>query len=166
MVIDSDKRALTQIIINLVNNAIKFTDAKLGQGDPQPASRRSAAGHRVCRHRHRRLSIRAEDQSKLFQAFSQLDSTSTRHAEGAKPGPVPVPEPGQPPGRQAVLPQRIWRWQHLHPRPARKALILSSKKNARVPCGTGRQSNLRRSIGGDSFNILPNMLRCNTVEIP
>ncbi|UUZ47208.1 hypothetical protein LP420_27590 [Massilia sp. B-10] len=53
MVIDSDKRALTQIIINLVNNAIKFTDARLGQGDPQPASRRSAAGHRVCRHRHR-----------------------------------------------------------------------------------------------------------------
>ena len=27
--------------------------------------------------------IRAEDQAKLFQAFSQLDSTSTRHAEGA-----------------------------------------------------------------------------------
>ena len=27
--------------------------------------------------------IREEDQSKLFQAFSQLDSTSTRHAEGA-----------------------------------------------------------------------------------
>jgi two-component system sensor histidine kinase/response regulator len=27
--------------------------------------------------------IREEDQAKLFQAFSQLDSTSTRHAEGA-----------------------------------------------------------------------------------
>jgi signal transduction histidine kinase len=27
--------------------------------------------------------IKPEDQPKLFQAFSQLDSTSTRHAEGA-----------------------------------------------------------------------------------
>jgi signal transduction histidine kinase len=27
--------------------------------------------------------IKPEDQPKLFQAFSQLDSTSTRHVEGA-----------------------------------------------------------------------------------
>ena len=27
--------------------------------------------------------IKEEDQAKLFQAFSQLDNTSTRHAEGA-----------------------------------------------------------------------------------
>ena len=27
--------------------------------------------------------IKEEDQAKLFQAFSQLDSTSTRHVEGA-----------------------------------------------------------------------------------
>ena len=29
------------------------------------------------------IGIRPQDQPKLFQAFSQLDSTSTRHAEGA-----------------------------------------------------------------------------------
>ena len=82
VVIDSDKRALTQIIINLVNNAIKFTDAgtvkvtlvqhmEQGQLVTEFSVIDSGAG------------IRAEDQPKLFQAFSQLDSTSTRHAEGA-----------------------------------------------------------------------------------
>jgi two-component system, sensor histidine kinase and response regulator len=82
VVIDSDKRALTQIIINLVNNAIKFTDTgsvkvtlgqrlEEGQLVTEFAVTDTGAG------------IRAEDQSKLFQAFSQLDSTSTRHAEGA-----------------------------------------------------------------------------------
>jgi two-component system, sensor histidine kinase and response regulator len=82
VVIDSDKRALTQIIINLVNNAIKFTDTgsvkvTLGQ--------RLEEGQLVTEFAvtDTGSGIRAEDQSKLFQAFSQLDSTSTRHAEGA-----------------------------------------------------------------------------------
>jgi signal transduction histidine kinase len=82
VVIDSDKRALTQIIINLVNNAIKFTDTgsvkvTLGQ--------RLEEGQLVTEFSvtDTGAGIRAEDQSKLFQAFSQLDSTSTRHAEGA-----------------------------------------------------------------------------------
>jgi signal transduction histidine kinase len=82
VVVDSDKRALTQIIINLVNNAIKFTDAgsvnvslsqrlEEGQLVTEFAVADTGAG------------IKPEDQPKLFQAFSQLDSTSTRHAEGA-----------------------------------------------------------------------------------
>lgn len=82
IVIDSDKRALTQIIINLVNNAIKFTDegsvkVSLGQ--------RMEEGHLLTEFSvaDTGAGIRAEDQPKLFQAFSQLDSTSTRHAEGA-----------------------------------------------------------------------------------
>jgi two-component system, sensor histidine kinase and response regulator len=82
IVIDSDKRALTQIIINLVNNAIKFTDegsvkVSLGQ--------RMEEGHLLTEFSvaDTGAGIKAEDQPKLFQAFSQLDSTSTRHAEGA-----------------------------------------------------------------------------------
>jgi signal transduction histidine kinase len=82
IVIMSDQRALTQIVINLVNNAIKFTEhgtvhvtlAQRVDGDEvltEFSVVDSGAG------------IRPEDQSKLFQAFSQLDSTSTRHAEGA-----------------------------------------------------------------------------------
>ncbi len=82
VMIESDKRALTQIIINLINNAIKFTDTgsikvALGRAhvDGETLTRFSVTDTGV--------GIKTGDQSKLFQAFSQLDSTSTRHAEGA-----------------------------------------------------------------------------------
>ncbi|MES2162373.1 MAG: ATP-binding protein [Pseudomonadota bacterium] len=82
IVLETDRRALTQILLNLANNAIKFTEsgkvrvtlskrAGEGRGIVEFAVADSGAG------------IREEDQAKLFQAFSQLDSTSTRHAEGA-----------------------------------------------------------------------------------
>ena len=82
VVIDTDRRALTQILINLLNNAIKFTDAgsvrialhqNEFEGTPVTAISVTDSGS----------GIRQEDQAKLFQAFSQLDSTSTRHVEGA-----------------------------------------------------------------------------------
>jgi two-component system sensor histidine kinase/response regulator len=80
----SDRRALTQILINLVNNAIKFTE----QGSVRVALARHAGaepGETVTEFSvtDSGAGIRPEDQPKLFQAFSQLDSTSTRHAEGA-----------------------------------------------------------------------------------
>ena len=82
IVINSDRRALTQIIINLVNNAIKFADhgsvrVALAQrvADGALMTELSVADSGV--------GIRAEDQGRLFEAFSQLDSTSTRHVEGA-----------------------------------------------------------------------------------
>jgi two-component system sensor histidine kinase/response regulator len=80
--IDSDRRALTQIIINLVNNAIKFTET----GSVRVAlSQRGSSQAPVTEFwvTDSGTGIREEDQSKLFQAFSQLDSTLTRHAEGA-----------------------------------------------------------------------------------
>ena len=82
IVIDTDKRALTQIIINLANNAIKFTD----KGSVRIAlAQRMDGSHLLTEFSvtDSGAGIRPEDQSKLFQAFSQLDSTSTRHAEGA-----------------------------------------------------------------------------------
>jgi two-component system sensor histidine kinase/response regulator len=82
IVIDSDRRALTQIIINLVNNAIKFTD----EGVIRVALSQRMDGNQLLTEfavTDSGAGIRPEDQSKLFQAFSQLDSTSTRHAEGA-----------------------------------------------------------------------------------
>ncbi|SFU37250.1 hybrid sensor histidine kinase/response regulator [Pseudoduganella namucuonensis] len=80
--LNTDRRALAQILINLANNAIKFTEkgtvrvslSQRADGDAlltEFAVADSGAG------------IRQEDQAKLFQAFSQLDSTSTRHVEGA-----------------------------------------------------------------------------------
>ena len=78
----SDRRALTQIVINLVNNAIKFTE----QGSVRVSLTQRAGADGVVTAisvADSGAGIRAEDQPKLFQAFSQLDSTSTRHAEGA-----------------------------------------------------------------------------------
>ena len=82
IVVDSDKRALTQIIINLVNNAIKFTDS----GSVTVSLAQQMDGNELLTMfsvTDTGTGIKPEDQSKLFQAFSQLDSTSTRHVEGA-----------------------------------------------------------------------------------
>lgn len=82
VVIDTDRRALTQILINLLNNAIKFTE----QGSVRISlARREEDGALVTEMSitDSGAGIKEEDQAKLFQAFSQLDSTSTRHAEGA-----------------------------------------------------------------------------------
>ena len=81
-IIDTDRRALTQILINLLNNAIKFTE----QGTVRISlSQREEDGVLVTEMSiaDSGAGIKEEDQAKLFQAFSQLDSTSTRHVEGA-----------------------------------------------------------------------------------
>jgi two-component system sensor histidine kinase/response regulator len=79
--VQTDRRALRQILINLVNNAIKFTEhgevliglaqhSDLGRTVTEIYVRDTGAG------------IRSEDQAKLFQAFSQIDATSTRRFDG------------------------------------------------------------------------------------
>jgi signal transduction histidine kinase len=84
IMLETDRRALTQILLNLGNNAIKFTESgtvrvtlaeKPGDNGGPNIIEFSVADSGA--------GIREEDQAKLFQAFSQLDSTSTRHAEGA-----------------------------------------------------------------------------------
>ncbi|MYM89909.1 response regulator [Rugamonas sp. FT82W] len=82
IVLQTDRRALTQILLNLANNAIKFTES--GQVRVT-LSQRPGDGHDIVEFSvaDSGAGIREEDQAKLFQAFSQLDSTSTRHAEGA-----------------------------------------------------------------------------------
>ncbi|MDC8758958.1 hybrid sensor histidine kinase/response regulator [Janthinobacterium fluminis] len=80
--VETDRRALTQILLNLLNNAIKFTE----RGSVRVSlSQRNDGGQRLTEMSvaDSGAGIREEDQAKLFQAFSQLDSTSTRHAEGA-----------------------------------------------------------------------------------
>lgn len=77
----TDRRALTQIIINLTNNAIKYTESgrivvALTQGiEPGEATTEFSISDTGC-------GIKAEDQPRLFQAFTQLDSSSTRRYEG------------------------------------------------------------------------------------
>lgn len=82
IVLHTDRRALTQILINLANNAIKFTE----KGKVRISLSQCADGHGLVTEfavADSGAGIREEDQAKLFQAFSQLDATSTRHAEGA-----------------------------------------------------------------------------------
>jgi PAS domain S-box-containing protein len=83
LVLRTDRRALSQIIINLANNAIKFTETgevrlelkqhiQDGQLWVEISVIDTGAG------------IREEDQARLFQAFEQLEATgSHRRADGS-----------------------------------------------------------------------------------
>jgi signal transduction histidine kinase len=75
MVTDPDK--VRQILVNLVGNAIKFTDAgavalSVGRRSDRIAFRVTDTG----------IGIRAADRARLFQAFTQLDSGLTRKHGG------------------------------------------------------------------------------------
>lgn len=74
-----DRRALSQIIINLASNAIKFTDqgyVRLSVACPgQPGLVQLAVEDSG-------IGIRPEDRARLFQAFTQLDSSRRRLHEG------------------------------------------------------------------------------------
>jgi signal transduction histidine kinase len=72
-----DERRLAQVLLNLVGNAIKFTDkgevaieAALSNGSFRVAVRDSGPG------------IAAADQAKIFEEFQQVDNTSTREKGG------------------------------------------------------------------------------------
>ncbi len=77
----SDRRALQQILINLVNNAVKFTE----QGEVSVRLSVSRLDERECvtfSVSDTGVGIAAEHRDKLFQAFTQLDAGSTRQYEG------------------------------------------------------------------------------------
>jgi PAS domain S-box-containing protein len=73
----SDRRALSQILINLTNNAIKFTDEG---GVRLELSRQSDNGASAIRFSviDTGPGIRPEDQQKLFAAFEQVAASATR----------------------------------------------------------------------------------------
>jgi protein-histidine pros-kinase len=97
LVLASDARALSQILLNLLGNAIKFTDAgevvvALGRrsSDQGPiASGSEEAGLAGGRSwlvtfavRDTGIGIRLEDQAKLFTEFGRVDSAAVREREG------------------------------------------------------------------------------------
>jgi signal transduction histidine kinase len=72
-----DERRLTQVLLNLIGNAIKFTDtggitigAKVADGCFTVAVRDTGPG------------IAAGDQQRIFEEFQQVDSTNTRRKGG------------------------------------------------------------------------------------
>ncbi|MES2831017.1 MAG: ATP-binding protein [Pseudomonadota bacterium] len=77
----TDRRALQQILINLLNNAIKFTDE--GHVAIRLSRRHTGAfGTVELTVADTGIGIPAERLGELFQAFTQLDATSTRRHEG------------------------------------------------------------------------------------
>ncbi|MBI3328660.1 MAG: PAS domain S-box protein, partial [Nitrospinae bacterium] len=80
-VILTDRRALSQILINLTNNAIKFTEqGQIWLGLAQQL----VNGHRVTKLyvRDTGIGIRPEDQTTLFQAFAQVAGPAVRPMRG------------------------------------------------------------------------------------
>ena len=80
VMVRTDRRALSQILLNLTTNAIKFTEAGIVRlelrapaGDGLPVEVRVADTG---------IGIRPEDQEKLFKAFAQLSSASRYEGTG------------------------------------------------------------------------------------
>ena len=81
VVLPSDARVLNQILINLVNNAIKFTD----RGSVRIELDQRQDGGRLLpeiRVVDTGIGIRPEDQTQLFQAFRRVDNSSRHRQEG------------------------------------------------------------------------------------
>ena len=77
----TDRRALHQVLINLANNAVKFTV----EGVITLASERVAEGAREAVElsvSDTGIGISAEDRARLFQAFTQVGQGPARKAEG------------------------------------------------------------------------------------
>ncbi|HWP44913.1 MAG TPA: PAS domain S-box protein, partial [Blastocatellia bacterium] len=81
IVISTDRRALSQILINLTNNAIKFTDKGSVRIaiDRRDTSEGGAAAISVI---DTGIGIRPEDREKLFQPFKQFSLQDKRGGEG------------------------------------------------------------------------------------
>jgi signal transduction histidine kinase len=81
LVLRTDRRALSQIVLNLLNNAIKFTDR--GSVKLEVARRRvDGKGLVEISVQDTGRGVRTEDQAKLFEAFVQVDAKASREQEG------------------------------------------------------------------------------------
>jgi protein-histidine pros-kinase len=75
VMVQTDRRALSQILINLTNNAIKFTEAgRVRLELAKPGADDRAIQLRVI---DTGIGIKPEDQEKLFKAFTQLGASHT-----------------------------------------------------------------------------------------
>ncbi|MGD0779629.1 MAG: ATP-binding protein [Dehalococcoidales bacterium] len=74
----SDRRRVKQVLMNLVSNAIKFTD----RGSVKIAAKMARDGNVEIRVIDTGIGIKKEDTDKLFQPFQQIDMSLTRSREG------------------------------------------------------------------------------------
>jgi len=76
--LSSDRRRIKQILMNLVGNAVKFTD----RGRVKIAARVTGGDNLEVRVIDTGVGIRKEDMNKLFQPFQQIDVSLTKKHEG------------------------------------------------------------------------------------
>jgi protein-histidine pros-kinase len=81
LVVETDRRALTQILLNLGSNAVKFTDHGFVRIDATPGKGSGARALRVTVEDSGK-SLGEADQAKLFQAFEQLGVSGRKRHEG------------------------------------------------------------------------------------
>ena len=81
LAVRADRRALSQILLNLTSNAIKFTDK--GRVSLMVGARRERERMVIdFRVEDTGIGIRTEDQARLFQAFRQVDAPRKQRQEG------------------------------------------------------------------------------------
>ncbi len=78
-VLHGDQKRLQQILVNLLNNAVKFTDA----GWVRAQLRRADAEHWVIEVQDTGVGIAPEQHKLIFEPFRQLDGSTTRRHGGA-----------------------------------------------------------------------------------
>jgi signal transduction histidine kinase/CheY-like chemotaxis protein len=78
VVVDADRARLGQVIVNLLNNAIKFTDA----GGRVSLSIATDAGSAVISVRDEGIGIAPEHLERVFERFAQVDSSIERSKAG------------------------------------------------------------------------------------
>jgi protein-histidine pros-kinase len=74
----TDRRALRQILNNLIGNAIKYTE----KGSVHIRALRKKNGSIAISIADTGIGIKSEDRERLFEAFEQLDQSTTRRFEG------------------------------------------------------------------------------------
>lgn len=79
--VETDRRALHQILLNLANNAVKFTDSGFVHLQMRENALESGTVVEFAVS-DTGIGIRPEDQNKLFQAFSQVHASSDRCYQG------------------------------------------------------------------------------------
>ena len=78
LIVDADRRALSQVLLNLINNAIKYTEKGFVHVDLRAVDAVVEFGVTDSG-----IGIRQDDLDRLFEAFSQVDRSTTRRFEGA-----------------------------------------------------------------------------------
>ena len=102
------QRRLRQILLNLLGNAVKFTEHGRGRADRRARRRRRGDG-RVeldIAVRDTGIGIPADRMDRLFQSFSQADASTTRQLRRHRPRPRDQPPPRRADGRHVWARER------------------------------------------------------------